>query len=51
MLNWFGSDWRWLTGREDSPWYTTARIFRQPAMDDWKSVTKQVSQYLSWFKV
>ena len=51
MLNWFGSDWRWLTVREDSPWYSTARIFRQPAMDDWKSVTKQVSQYLSWFKV
>lgn len=51
MLNWFGSDWRWLTVREDSPWYSTARIFRQPAMDDWKSVSKQVSQYLSWFKV
>lgn len=51
MLNWFGSCWRWLTVREDSPWYSTARIFRQPAMDDWKSVTKNVAQYLSWFKV
>ena len=51
LLNWFASDWRWLTVREDSPWYSTARIFRQPAMDDWASVNKQVTQYLSWFKV
>ena len=26
-------DWRWLAGRADSPWYPTARIFRQPARD------------------
>ena len=51
MLNWFGQDWRWLTVREDSPWYSTARLFRQPAQDDWPSVIKKVSQYLSWFKV
>ena len=24
-------DWRWLRGREDSPWYPTMRLFRQPA--------------------
>lgn len=51
MLNWFGQDWRWLTEREDSPWYSTARLFRQPAQDDWPSVIKKVGQYLSWFKV
>jgi len=51
MLNWFGTDWRWLLNRDSSPWYSTARIFRQPAMDDWASVTKKVSQYLSWMKV
>ena len=51
MLNWFGTDWRWLLNRDSSPWYSTARIFRQPAMDDWDSVTKKVSQYLSWMKV
>ena len=51
MLNWFAQDWRWLTVREDSPWYSTARLFRQPAINDWDSVTKKVSQYLSWFKV
>jgi ADP-heptose:LPS heptosyltransferase len=51
MLNWFAQDWRWLTVREDSPWYSTARLFRQPSQDDWDSVTKKVGQYLSWFKV
>jgi len=51
MLNWFAVDWRWLLNRDDSPWYSTARLFRQPVMGDWTSVTKKVSQYLSWFKV
>lgn len=51
MLQKFALDWRWLLDRNDSPWYSTARLFRQPAFDDWRSVTQQVNQYLSWFKV
>jgi tetratricopeptide (TPR) repeat protein len=51
MLNWFGTDWRWLLNRDDSPWYSTARLFRQPSMGDWASIKKKVSQYLSWMKV
>lgn len=51
MLNDFATHWVWMTKREDSPWYSTARLFRQPKMGDWDNVIKKVSQYLSWFKV
>lgn len=33
-----GHDWRWLTGRTDTPWYPTARLFRQQTAGDWPSV-------------
>ena len=32
------SEWRWLRGRDDSPWYPTMRLFRQPTAGDWASV-------------
>ncbi len=34
----FVPDFRWLLTREDSPWYPTARLFRQPKVGDWQSV-------------
>jgi tetratricopeptide (TPR) repeat protein len=43
----FSSDWRWLGGRQDSPWYPTARLFRQPEAGDWQSVIRQVKSELS----
>jgi ADP-heptose:LPS heptosyltransferase len=38
----FVPDWRWLLNREDSPWYPTMRLFRQPAIGDWGSVIELV---------
>jgi ADP-heptose:LPS heptosyltransferase len=51
MLNAYGLDWRWLLDRDDSPWYPSARLFRQPAMGDWKSVREKIHKFLSWNKI
>jgi hypothetical protein len=42
----FVPDWRWLLDRTDSPWYPTLRLFRQPAIGDWASVTRAIAQEL-----
>lgn len=39
-------DWRWLLDRSDSPWYPTARLFRQPVHGDWDSVIQTLSSVL-----
>jgi len=39
-------DWRWLLGRADSPWYPTARLFRQPSRGDWPRVVQDVTAAL-----
>ncbi len=39
-------DWRWLRDREDSPWYPTMRLFRQPAAGDWGAVFRRMAAEL-----
>lgn len=42
----FKPDWRWMMGRDDSPWYPTMWLFRQPRPGDWESVLEQAAQRL-----
>lgn len=41
------ADWRWLLGRSDSPWYPTARLFRQPRPGDWAPAVRDVVSALA----
>jgi len=42
----YAPDWRWMTNRADSPWYPTARLFRQDAPGDWEPVVDQLMKAL-----
>ncbi len=42
ILNRFDACWRWLLDRDDSPWYPTARLYRQDRPGDWDSVLERV---------
>ena len=51
----FAPEWRWLLDREDSPWYLSMRLFRQPAPEDWEGVIVRLKNELhsmisSWTK-
>ncbi|HKT96873.1 MAG TPA: tetratricopeptide repeat protein [Paraburkholderia sp.] len=39
--------WRWLRGRDDSPWYPRARLFRQTEPHNWAAVIDRVAQALA----
>jgi hypothetical protein len=47
IMNRFDPCWRWLETRADSPWYPTARLFRQPEMGDWDGVVAEVRAELA----
>jgi hypothetical protein len=42
-------DWRWLLDRDDSPWYPSARLFRQSGTRDWNGVTARLHDALLGF--
>ena len=46
ILNRFDACWRWLADRDDSPWYPSARLWRQPRPGDWDSVIADVARAL-----
>lgn len=42
MLSRYDQCWRWLTGRSDSPWYDTMRLYQQPAPFDWATPVQRM---------
>jgi hypothetical protein len=46
MLPW-NADWRWMLDREDTPWYPTMRLFRQPSPGAWAPVVERVAGELT----
>jgi len=42
----YATDWRWIAGRTDSPWYPYHRILKQPQPFDWATVVTELTQYL-----
>jgi tetratricopeptide (TPR) repeat protein len=46
VLNRYDQCWRWLCGRTDSPWYPSARLFRQRTPGDWPGVLREVTEAL-----
>jgi len=45
----FAPDWRWFLEREDTPWYPSMRLFRQPRPGDWESVFRRMGAELGRF--
>jgi tetratricopeptide (TPR) repeat protein len=43
----FAPDWRWLLGRDRSPWYPSLRLYRQPKIGDWEHVVETVAADLA----
>jgi tetratricopeptide (TPR) repeat protein len=43
----FAPDWRWMTGRSDTPWYASAKLFRQTRPGDWSGPVERVAAELA----
>lgn len=42
----YNGDWRWLSEREDTPWYPSVRLFRQKSRGDWDTVFQRLNEHL-----
>lgn len=52
ILSRFDGCWRWLDGREDSPWYPSVRIFHQLKPGDWQYVIEKINaELIQWAKI
>ncbi len=49
LLPFAGVDWRWMLHRDDTPWYPTARLYRQPSPDAWEVMIARVAHDLRAF--
>lgn len=38
----YANEWRWLSDRQDTPWYPTMKLFRQPTPGDWQTPLQQI---------
>ena len=47
LLLQYPPEWRWLLAREDSPWYPTARLFRQRREGEWPEMAREVAAALA----
>jgi ADP-heptose:LPS heptosyltransferase len=45
------ADWRWMIERSDSPWYPTARLFRQKTAGDWDPVIAEATAALAEWRL
>ncbi|EME70308.1 O-linked N-acetylglucosamine transferase [Paramagnetospirillum caucaseum] len=51
LLSRFDGCWRWLMGRDDSPWYPTLRLYRQPKAGDWETpLARMAADLAAWLK-
>ncbi len=47
----YAPDWRWMTGRDDTPWYPTMRLFRQETPGDWTNIVARLDAALiAWME-
>ena len=47
ILNRLDTCWRWMLEREDTPWYPSAHLFRQPSLGDWDTVIASATHALA----